>query len=257
LKPGVPLMMICIQKRHLFALGLVLCLLAGGGLLAALLMPDGEQRSESAAVWAPEAGETLTIVIDAGHGAEDGGAVAADGTVESGLNLEIALRTDSLFRFLGGHTQMVRQEDTALYSQEAQTLRQKKVEDLKNRVALVNELPRAVLISIHQNSLPSVPSVHGAQAFFNGVEGAQPLAESIQDQLNADINAGNEKKCKQVASSVYLMNQVTVPAILVECGFLSNSQETQQLKDPDYQKKLALAIAAGYFGAEAGGEDQA
>ncbi len=256
MESGVPLMIIWIRKSRLVMLGLLGCLLVGGSLLAAQLR-NGGKTSDLVTAWAPEAGEALTIVIDAGHGAEDGGAVAADGTVESGLNLEIALRTDSLFRFLGGNTRLTRQEDTALYSEEARTLRQKKVEDLKNRVALVNELPKAVLISIHQNSLPSAPSVHGAQVFFNTVDGAQPLAQAIQDQLNVQINAGNEKDCKQVSGSVYLMDHVTVPAVLIECGFLSNTQETQQLKNADYQKRLVLAIAAGCFGTDTGGEDGA
>lgn len=101
------------------------------------------------------------IVIDAGHGGEDGGAVAADGTVESGINLAIAQDLDALLRFLGCETRMTRTEDAAIYSDGARTLREKKASDLKNRVALVNETPNAVLLSIHQNSLPASRRVHG------------------------------------------------------------------------------------------------
>ena len=109
----------------------------------------------------------------------------------------------------------------------------------------MNAIPGAVLVSIHQNSLPSSPSTRGAQVFWNRQEGAEALAESVQTALNGAINAGNEKKAAQVPSSVYLMKEITVPGVLVECGFLSNAAETERLRDPAYQTKLAAAIAAG------------
>ena len=194
--------------------------------------------------------ERSVIVIDAGHGGEDGGAVAADGTVESGINLAIAQDLDALLRFLGCETRMTRTEDAAIYSDGARTLREKKASDLKNRVALVNETPNAVLLSIHQNSLPSSPSTRGAQVFWNRQEGAEELASSIQESLNGAVNAGHEKKAAQVPSSVYLMKEITAPGVLVECGFLSNAAETEQLKDPAYQTKLAAAIAAGVLNSD-------
>ena len=217
--------------------------------------------------------ERSVIVIDAGHGGEDGGAVAADGTVESGINLAIAQDLDALLRFLGCETRMTRTEDAAIYSDGARTLREKKASDLKNRVALVNETPNAVLLSIHQNSLPSSPSTRGAQVFWNRQEGAEELASSIQESLNgartegsealaesvqvalnAAVNPGNEKSRKVIDKSVYLMKNISCPAVLVECGFLSNAEEAARLCETDYQRKLAVTVAAGFLAGLAGGQ---
>ena len=185
------------------------------------------------------------IVIDAGHGGEDGGAVAADGTVESAINLAIAQDLDALLRFLGYETRMTRTEDTAIYSAGAGTLREKKASDLKNRVAMVNGTPDAILLSIHQNSLPSSRRVHGAQAFYARTESSESFAGSIQAALNTAVNSGNEKVEKAMDSGVYLMKHVNCPAVLVECGFLSNEAETVMLRQESYQRRLAVTIAAG------------
>ena len=198
--------------------------------------------------------ERSVIVIDAGHGGEDGGAVAADGTVESSINLAIVQDLDALLRFLGCETRMTRTEDAAIYSNGARTLREKKASDLKNRVALVNETPNAVLLSIHQNSLPASRRVHGAQAFHARTEGSEALAESVQVALNAAVNPGNEKSRKVIDKSVYLMKNISCPAVLVECGFLSNAEEAARLCETDYQRKLAVTVAAGFLAGLAGGQ---
>lgn len=191
-------------------------------------------------------GEARTIVIDAGHGGEDGGAVSADGVVESGINLAVARDLDALLTLLGEDTVMTRTEDISVYSEGAQTLRQKKRSDLENRVALVNGTPNAVLLSIHQNSLPKSTRTHGAQVFFGGIAGSDTLAQSVQTALNSAVNDA-DKEAKRISSDVFLMKNVTVPAVLVECGFLSNREETEKLQQPDYQTKLAVVIAAGFL----------
>ena len=199
----------------------------------------------SVATLAPAgAGVERTIVIDAGHGGEDGGAVSADGVIESGINLAVAQDLDALLTLLGEDTVMTRTEDISVYSEGAQTLRQKKRSDLENRVALVNGTPNAVLLSIHQNSLPQSQKTHGAQAFFGGVEGSEQVAQSVQTALNRAVNDG-DKEAKRISSDVFLMKHVTEPAVLVECGFLSNREETAKLQQPDYQTKLAVTITAG------------
>lgn len=185
------------------------------------------------------------IVIDAGHGGEDGGAVAADGTAESGINLAVAQSLDALLHFLGENTLMTRTDEHALYSDDAQTLRRKKVSDLQNRVALVNAQENAVLVSIHQNSLPSNTRVHGAQAFYGRQQGSDALARNIQTQLNAVVNGENAKTEKAMDESIYLIKNVTCPSILVECGFLSNPEETALLQTSEHQRTLAAAIAVG------------
>ena len=134
------------------------------------------------------------------------------------------------------------------------TIRQRKVSDLKNRVALVNSTENAVLLSIHQNSLPSSVVTHGAQVFWNRQEGAEELAETVQDALNSSVNIGNEKRPKLIPITIYLMKNIAAPGIIVECGFLSNPEETNRLQQPDYQLKLAAAITAGYLRCAAGEE---
>ena len=229
-------MIVILRRRYLAAAAAVL-LLAG----AAVLRPG-----RPAAVNAAGAG-CRTIVLDAGHGGEDGGAVSPDGVVESDLNLAITRRLRDVLLFLGRDTVLTRTGEDAIYSPEAVTLREKKVSDLKNRVALINALPHAVLLSIHQNSMPQHPAVHGAQVFSNPQEPAAGLAQSIQQALNLTVNTGNEKTAKAIGDSVYLMKHITCPGVLVECGFLSNSHEAQLLRQPEQQKRLVAAIVAGYL----------
>lgn len=182
------------------------------------------------------------IVIDAGHGGEDGGAVSCTGVQESQLNLEIALRLNDLLHFMGYETRMIRETDTAVYTPGTETISAKKISDLKNRVATVNATPNALLLSIHQNQF-SDGQYSGAQVFYAATEGSQPLAEAMQQQLIASVNPGSNRQCKE-SDGVYLMKNVGCTAVLVECGFLSNREEEAKLREPDYQKKLCCIIAA-------------
>lgn len=195
--------------------------------------------------WAAE--EQTLIAIDAGHGGGDGGAVAADGTTESSLNLQIAQKLEGIFCFLGYPTVMTRAGEESLADGDAGTVRQQKVTDLKNRVALIQKSGSDVLISIHQNSLPGHPEVHGAQTFYNTVSWAGDLAAAVQYGLNGSVNVSNEKICKPIGDDIYLMKNVKCPAILVECGFMSNPSEVRLLQSEGYQKQLAAAIAAAYL----------
>lgn len=229
-------MIVILRRRYLAAAAAVL-LLAGA---AAVLRPGRPAAVNAAA-------GCRTIVLDAGHGDEDGGAVSPDGVVESDLNLAITRRLRDVLLFLGRDTVLTRTGEDAIYSPEAVTLREKKVSDLKNRVALINSKPEAVLISIHQNSMPDHPSVHGAQVFYNGAVSGPRLGETVQAALNGAVNAGNGKNAKAIDSTIYLMKNVQCPAILVECGFLSNRTETGQLLTGGYQLKLAVCIAAGFL----------
>ena len=193
------------------------------------------------------------VVLDPGHGGEDGGAVSPDGVEESRINLAVALRVNDLLRFAGRPTVMTREEDVSI-STGGDTVRARKASDIRRRVEIVNETENAVLLSIHQNSLPSSVVTHGAQVFWNGEEGAEALARVVQDSLNGAINVNNEKQPKRIPDTIYLMRHITAPGILVECGFLSNPEETVRLQDPSYQTKLAAAITAGYLRRPAGEE---
>ena len=148
---------------------------------------------------------------------------------------------------------MTRSEDVSTYT-EGGTIRQRKVSDLKNRVALVNGTENAVLVSIHQNSLPSSPSTHGAQVFWNEQPGAQDLAGEMQEALNQCINPERPKEAKEIADTIYLLKNATAPGVIVECGFLSNQAETARLEEPPHQRLLAAAITTGYlrWGSEEG-----
>lgn len=182
-----------------------------------------------------------TLVIDAGHGGEDGGAVSCTGVYESRLNLQIALRLNDLLHLLGYETKMIRTTDISVYT-EGFTIAAKKVSDLKNRVKIVNETENGLLISLHQN-LFADSRYSGAQVFYNGREGAKELAQSLQNAFVATVNPGSNRKSKQ-AAGIYLMEQAARPGILVECGFLSNPEEEAQLRTGEYQKKLCTVIAA-------------
>ena len=178
------------------------------------------------------------IVIDAGHGGEDGGAISVSGIRESGINLAISLRLNDMLRFLGAQTRMIRTEDVSVYT-EGNTVAAKKVSDIKNRVAFVQDTPNAVLISIHQNYFTE-EQYRGAQVFY--ASGSEDLAQALQAALIAQVDPRNHRACKP-ARDIYLMEHVSCPAALIECGFLSNYAEEQLLRDETYQKKLAAAIA--------------
>ena len=230
-------MVLLIPKKAVYAAMLAAVLIA-----AAVLAPRPAPVPTAAA---PASSDT-TLVLDAGHGGEDGGAVSDSGVAESGINLQITRRLYEILRFLGHPAVMTRTGDAAVCDPDAVTLREKKVSDLKNRTKLANETAGGLLISIHQNALPGHPGVRGAQVFYNAVPPAQALAQTVQRMLNDAVNTGGEKAAKPIGDGVYLMNHTTCPAILVECGFLSNPEETALLEQPAYQMKIAAVIAAGY-----------
>ena len=187
-----------------------------------------------------------TLIIDPGHGGEDGGAVSVSGKSESQINLAIALELDQLMGFYGVPTVMTRSTDVSIHDPEASTLREKKVSDLHNRVARIEETEHAVLLSVHQNTFPD-GKYHGAQVFYSNGELSQPLAQLTQETLRAALDPGNTREAKPIPDSVYLMNHITCPAILVECGFLSNAEEELLLQSGAYQTKLASALAASWL----------
>lgn len=183
-----------------------------------------------------------TVIIDAGHGGVDGGATSCSGIPESQINLEIALRLNDLLQLLGMKTTMIRTTDCSVYT-EGESIAAKKVSDLKNRVSTVNSNDNPLLISIHQNYYPD-GQYHGAQVFYNVKEGSADFAKSLQTLFVNTLNPGSNRKAKK-ASGIYLMEKVNCTAVLVECGFISNLQEEQLLRDAVYQKKLCCVVAAG------------
>ena len=240
--PEVMAVILVFRKRRLLSALALACI----GCFAAILL-TGSRWQIVPASGTGQGSALRVVVIDPGHGGQDGGAVAADGTAESEINLAVSLRLEQLLRFAGVRTELTRREDVMVCDPGLETMRQRKVSDLHNRASFVNGIPNAVLLSIHQNSLPSSPVTHGAQTFWNRQEGAEALARTLQAGLNPVVNTHRAKEPKQIPDSIYLMNHVDAPAVLVECGFLSNREEAARLQQEDYQKTLAAVIAAGYL----------
>jgi len=181
------------------------------------------------------------VVIDPGHGGEDGGAVSCTGKTESSFNLDIALRLNDLLHLLGIDTLMTRDTDRSIHTQ-GETIAARKVSDLKERVRLCNETENGILISIHQNIFPD-SQYSGAQVFFANTDGSKVLASQMQAALVGTLNPGSRRQCKK-SDGIYLMEHITCPGILIECGFLSNPQEEAKLRTKDYQQQLCCVIVS-------------
>nr|WP_317324972.1 N-acetylmuramoyl-L-alanine amidase [uncultured Flavonifractor sp.] len=186
------------------------------------------------------------LVLDAGHGGEDGGAVSPSGVPESQINLAIVHRLELLLGLYGQVPVVLRREDCSLHDPEADTLRKKKSSDLKNRVAAVERTENGVLLSVHQNMFTNA-KYHGAQVFYAPTQGSQEFAVHTQEVLRQTVDPANQRQAKLIPDSVYLMNHITCPAILVECGFLSNPEEERNLRSEDYQLQLAAALAGAWL----------
>ena len=189
---------------------------------------------------------TALLVLDAGHGGEDGGAVSLTGVPESQINLAIVLKLRDVLGLYGVDPILLREEDVSLHDEDAKTLREKKRSDLKNRVAAIDKAEGGALITNHQNTYPS-GRYHGAHVFYAPTEGSRALAEHVQSSIRTALQPGNERAVKQIPSTVYIMNHITCPAILIECGFLTNPEEEALLRDEDYQRRLAAVIAAAWL----------
>lgn len=185
-----------------------------------------------------------TIVIDAGHGGEDGGAVSNNGVSESDINLKIALKLQNLLEQSGATVVLTRSDENAIYDIDKKTLREKKNSDIRNRVKIGNNSSADIFVSIHLNKIPQ-SQYYGWQTFFkDGNEEGKKLATCIQNNLNEAIQKENKRVPLKI-SNVYIIKHVEIPTSIVECGFLSNPQEEQQLQTDEYQNRLAWGIYNG------------
>ncbi len=185
------------------------------------------------------------IIIDAGHGGEDGGAVGADGTNEKDINLEIALKFNEFLTVMGYQTRMVRTTDISIHNQGADTIRERKASDIRNRTAIMEEYKNCLYVSIHQNKYED-SRIWGAQTFYSpNNEASKTLAQFIQTSIASGIQPDNKRLIKESGTSIYVLYNATKPAVMVECGFVSNPNELSQLKTEEYQAKMAFSIMSG------------
>ena len=184
-----------------------------------------------------------TVIVDAGHGGDDGGAIGIDGTVEKDINLDIALKLEKILKFYGFNVIMTRTQDVMTCDDGLDSLRKRKISDIHNRFELMRKNPDAIFISVHQNKFED-SSQHGTQVFYSGNdERSKELAEAIQTSVTLTLQRKNDRVVKKSGSGIYLLYHAKIPAVLVECGFISNSDEVKKLKDESYRMKLAILIA--------------
>lgn len=187
------------------------------------------------------------VIIDAGHGGEDGGAVSKSGTVEKDVNLNISSALERFFNFFGFETLMTRTDDRLIYSSDCENIRQKKVSDIHNRMKIITDNPNSIFLSVHQNHYDS-EKYSGTQVFYSKNNSESPiLAQAIQDTVKSDLQNSNERKIKPTGTEIYLLYHANVPCVMVECGFLSNVAEAEKLSDSDYQKQMAFEIFKGTY----------
>ncbi len=213
-----------------------------GCLLVVSMLALSREAAEYASSGAVQVGEQKPcVVIDAGHGGSDPGKVGINGALEKDINLSIALMLKEFLEANDIEVVLTRETDEGLYDANASN---KKVQDMKRRVSIIEETAPLVTVSIHQNSYPE-EYVHGAQVFYydTSAEGKK-LAQILQERLIEDIDPQNTRQVK-ANDSYYLLKKTAAPIVIVECGFLSNAAEAAKLCDGLYQEKLAWAIHLG------------
>ena len=171
------------------------------------------------------------------------GAENSDGLSEAKINLQIALKLQNLLESSGANVILTRSDDNSIYEIDSKTIAQKKVSDIKNRVKIGNDSSADIFVSIHLNKIPQ-GQYWGWQTFYNGNEDSKMLSECIQNNLNETISLDNNRLPHKL-ESVYIMKHVEIPISIVECGFLSNIEESKKLQTEDYQSKLAWGIYNG------------
>lgn len=186
---------------------------------------------------------TITVILDPGHGGEDGGAVGKNGIYEKNLNLSIAKKVESNLTAWGFSVFCTRNEDILLYDRNEDFKGRKKVLDLAARLKIAKDTENCIFVSIHMNSFPET-KYNGLQVYYspNDPRSAE-LADLIQNEVRKQLQPTNARKTKQASTNIYLLNRITSPAILIECGFLSNVEECAKLSSEQYREELSYAIS--------------
>lgn len=186
----------------------------------------------------------VLVVLDAGHGGRDGGAISENGILEKDLNLAVTRTLYDLLALCGIDVVMTRNSDSLVCDENDPALKGKlKMTDLKNRLSIAESHPNAIFVSIHMNNFP-VEKYNGLQVYYSGNHPASyEFAQSVQDNVRVTLQPDNERKVKEAGSNIFLLDRISIPAVLIECGFLSNPEEAEKLSTSIYQSQLALVIA--------------
>lgn len=189
--------------------------------------------------------DKFVIILDAGHGGMDGGCSTADGKTEKGINLNILLAVRDMAKFFGYNVEATREKDVSIHDKGVTGIRNQKVSDMENRLALFNKYSDAVCVSIHQNTF-SDPQFSGAQMFYSDKNpSSERLASIMQQKFVNNLQPENLRETKLCGSELYLCYYCENPAVMVECGFLSNPDEAAKLTDKAYQQKVAFTVFSG------------
>ena len=226
-------------------LTLIICATVGALAVIGIRTADGHRdadETESETAPLPDEYSNITVVIDAGHGGEDGGTVGVNGVLEKDLNLSIALALADALNSRGINTVLTRTEDILLYDRNSNYHGQKKAQDLAERRRIAEECENAIFVSIHLNFFPE-EKYSGLQVYYSENDpDSLKLAQEIQRLTAETLQPENDRQCK-ASKDIYLLERLTCPAVLVECGFLSNAEECKQLCSPHYQKQLAYTLS--------------
>lgn len=215
-----------------------------GIFLFVYFIADAFETVSDSAIVANAEPQNVIVVLDAGHGGEDSGAVA-NGILEKDINLDITLKVRDMLKASGVTVVTTRDTDRSIYDSSAATVREKKVSDLKNRVAISNENSNNILVSIHQNKFEQ-SQYSGAQIFYSpNDEKSKFLAESMRLSITGLLQPDNKRELKEAGSNIYLLKNSKYPSVIVECGFLSNEEEAKNLNNEEYRQKMAFAIYCG------------
>ena len=185
-----------------------------------------------------------TIVLDAGHGGTDSGAVGINGELEKNINLAIVRDLSDMLTLSGFNVVLTRDSDISIHDEGVKGTREQKVSDMKNRLDIINKYGDCLFLSIHQNKFTE-PEYFGAQIFYTANNpDNRMIAQIMQDNFKT-IQPGNDRQIKQEGDELYLFKNTKIPAVLIECGFLSNPDDAANLSDTDYQRKVAYTIYNG------------
>lgn len=227
-KYGFVLRTFAFGLSFIFAFYIFTLTMYNGDITDAVLLTDGEEK------------KTVCIVIDPGHGGMDGGAVSDCGILEKDVNLQISKRLYAFLQTLGIPCKITRVDDVSL---DGGVTKQRKLHDLKNRVLFAKSTDGCVLLSIHQNKFLQ-KKYSGLQVYYSKNDpSSKVFADIIQSTVKEYLQNDNERQTKKATGSIYLLDNLSCPAVLAECGFLSNDIEAKKLNDSSYQKQLSLVLS--------------